>query len=526
MTVKSAILNTLIIATVLALPVQYLIDPSIVNIASVCIVMASSISLLLYIKWGGAFDDQPLSTLALLGFCVTTQLGALFVQSVARTSLIFSLYDPIYTFATLAFYQAIAVAVHVAYRFFTGREPANVGILRGMLGWAGLYRVPACRVLWYMGCLGIISFALSSRVGVLAKIGSAFNFLAWAPFLIPLCMKEVGEGYCDPIRNKTLLVGYTVVVALVGLGLNVRVIIFIGILTIGLLYLIMGMRSDTRVTKSALLKMALLGAVMAALLAPVSDLATAMAIARGSRGKVPPAEMVRRTISIWRQPALIYAYKKEHEVAAQGSLYSVYSEAYIANPMMARFVETKFHDNALHFAGLLTTEDSKERLREVTGDYMWSTVPTPILDWAGIKVDKTELTYSMGDYLVYLARGAALGGHKTGSMFAQGMAIMGPLFPFLYAFMCLVLYGEMDLLTVRTAGRKPQLSVLAMMTLWGFFYRGITSEALSGIFIYVVRDFAQTIVIYAVIFAVGRALLPGWKTTPETSVLPDWHRTV
>src|ERR1700676_1542409 len=109
MSVKSAILNALMWLTSLAFLLQCAIDPSSENIASACIVLASSLSLLAYIKWGGAADDQPLSTGAIFGFCITTQLGTFLVQSAFWTPIRFSLYDSIHTFGTLAFYQGIAM---------------------------------------------------------------------------------------------------------------------------------------------------------------------------------------------------------------------------------------------------------------------------------------------------------------------------------------------------------------------------------------------------------------------------------
>jgi hypothetical protein len=520
MTVKHAILNAFIAVTLLTLPLQMLIDPSIVNIASVCIVLFSSLTLLLYIKWGGAMDEQPLSTFAIFGFCVTTQLGALWVQTLAWTSLIDSLYDPLLTFGTLAFYQAVAVATHVAYRFFTAR-PSH-GMLRGLLGWAGVYRVPSCGTLWIMGVIGMVGFVLSTREGVISRLGAACQFLTWAPFLIPLFVDEVGETYCNAALNKVLLVGYTGAVALLGLGMNVRVIIFLGLITVAFLYLVIGMRSRAPVTKRALIRLGVLAVALLALNVPVSDLATAMAIARGSRGKVPATEMIRRTVAVWRSPAVRDAYKNEQ----RGSIYAVYDEHYIANPILARLVETKFHDNALHFAGLLKTEQARDQVTAVTEDFLWAILPTPLLDAMGVEVDKTVLTYSMGDYLAYLSRGVKLGGHVTGSMFAQGKVIMGPLFPFLYALICFAVYGLSDLLTVRASDRNASLSAIAMMSLWIYFYRGITSEAVSNLAVFIFRDWEQTLLIYVAVLSAARVVLPRHRAIPNTAAAAGWQRAV
>src|SRR6266851_6408324 len=156
MTVRQAIFNCLIALTVLAVPLQFAIDPSIENMASSCIVLASALTILLYLRGTSALEQHPLSSIAIFGFCVSTQLGALLVQTAALTSLAGSLYTPMYTFGTLALYQLIAISMHVVYRFFSvkkGTDPPR--LIRGFLTWAGIYQTPSCGTLWYMGCVGL-----------------------------------------------------------------------------------------------------------------------------------------------------------------------------------------------------------------------------------------------------------------------------------------------------------------------------------------------------------------------------------
>src|SRR5258708_11869594 len=122
MTVRHAIFNCLIAMAVLAVPLQFAIDPSIDNVASSCIVLASALTVILYLRDTSALEQHPLSSIAIFGFCVSTQLGALLVQTAARTSLSGSLQIPLYTFGTLALYQMIALSMHVVYRFFSVRK--------------------------------------------------------------------------------------------------------------------------------------------------------------------------------------------------------------------------------------------------------------------------------------------------------------------------------------------------------------------------------------------------------------------
>jgi hypothetical protein len=130
-------------------------------------------------------------------------------------------------------------------------------------------------------------------------------------------------------------------------------------------------------------------------------------------------------------------------------------------------------------------------------------LPTPILNLLHISVNKADLNFSMGDYLVYLSRGIPLGGRKTGSVFAEGITLLGPLFPFVYAVLCLVTYKMMDLLTVRPAIGMTSMSALAKMQAWLFFLYGITGESISAMVVFVVREPWQSMVAYLFVLSLA-----------------------
>jgi hypothetical protein len=216
---------------------------------------------------------------------------------------------------------------------------------------------------------------------------------------------------------------------------------------------------------------------------------------------VSATTMLRTTLRIWRQPSVIAAYRADQQLASR---FSAYDEHYIANPVLARLVETKFYDTAFHFARTLTTDDAKARLRDISLKFAWAGLPAPLLRVMGIHVDKDDLDFSMGDYLAYLSRGVPLGGRKTGNLFAQGIALFGPLFPFLYAVICLGLYGLMDLLTIRPAKGAARLSAVGMLQIWTFFIGGITYESLHKVLHLFIRNFAQTLLIYVLMMTPAR----------------------
>lgn len=243
---------------------------------------------------------------------------------------------------------------------------------------------------------------------------------------------------------------------------------------------------------------------MAVLAGPVADLATAMVVARAERDKASATQMIQRTIEVWRTPHLIEAYRAYERAQ---SFYGAYDEAYLESPLASRFVETKFHDNALHFASLLQNDDSREQLRRMTVESFWATLPTPLLRSLGIGINKAELEFSLGDYLVYLARGLPLGGYKIGSVFAHGQLLFGIAFPLVYVLLCLLLFSFMSLLTVQQDDGTARVTTLACMRLWAFFFYGITAEGLRPLFSFITRDFIQMAILYCIIYSLVRVVV-------------------
>jgi len=514
LTVRRALLGTLAAATVMASLLQVPIDASVENIECVCWVLASSFSILLYIGYTNAIEQQPLSTFAIFGFCATTQLGALLFQTAYWTPLRSSLYDPHLTFSTLAIYQGIATSVHAAYRFFSFASPVETRMLRRGLGWLGLYETPSAATLWIMGYIGVLGFIIGTNSGIGGKVADGFRFLTWAPFLIPIYYRRVGNSYCNARITKFLLIVFSLLIVFLGMGLNYRQIMFFGVATIALLFMLSGLRSKSEVIPSVVLKLAVAAAALLALSGPTSDLATAMAVARAHRGKITELAMISTTFDVWlHRPYLITAFRAEEKADLS---YSGYDESYIANPLLARLVETKFHDNSLHFGELLSSGDIED-LERFTMNSFWDVFPEPVLRSFGIVAKDEFSTATLGDYLAYLSRGTPLGGLKTGSVLAQGRVLLGPLFPFVYALICLLLFAVMDLLTIRSALVPASLSAVGMMKIWQLFIYGITADSFEAIEIFICREVPQMIAIYCIILGLSKLFLPNRRATQSES---------
>lgn len=485
-----------------AFAAQFAVDFSSDNLAAACIVLASSMAILLYINWTGAIQTHPLSTFAIFGFCMSTQLGALLVQSATWTSLTLNLRQPVATFATLALFQGIALMAHGMYRLFSNSAlPRKSSLMRAGLEKLGLYATPTVGTLWIMGLIGLFSYLIGGGgEGVGSKVSQGMTFVAWAPFLIPMYVQQQGPGYCNIKRNYVFLAVYVVVIAVLGMAANARGLMLSGLMTIALFALLSTMRSTQPVRAAQIAKIGMLTVLMAALSFPVTDLVTAMVIARKSRGNVSPVKMVEETFYYFQQPRLLDAQREKDKFI---SIRSNYDEAYFASPLMARLVETKFHDNALYFSSRLNSED-EERMLDITGDFFWATLPDPVLKSLAIDVDKKNLRFSMGDYISHLGGGGDLGGFKTGSGFAQGISVFGYFFPVIYLLVCPILFLAHDLLSYRSAKGGVLVSALGMLGIWKLFQYGISAESLQYIFMAVVRGLPQNIILFLVIFHIAR----------------------
>lgn len=486
----------------LAFAAQFVIDFSPDNIAASCIVLASSLSILLYILWTEAIQTHPLSTFAIFGFCVTSQLGALLAQSASGVSLTENLRQPLETFAWLALFQGVAMLAHALYRTFSKpQEDCRPNLIQGLLERSGLYTPPSVGTLWVLGLIGLCGQLLGSiSQGAVGKVGQSFAFVAWAPFLIPMFAAEIGQAYCDKKRNYAFLFVYVCLIAMLALAANARGMMLSGLMTISIFFMLRAMRSMQRVTALHVGKFALLGLLVVGLSIPLSDLMVAMSIARGSRATATPMKMVEDTFYYVTQPDKLKAARDSGKTASR---FESYDETYFDNPLLGRLMETKFHDNAMYFGTRLSERD-QDRLWDITGDFLWTILPDPALKGLKIKVDKEAMRFTMGDYLSYMGGAGDLGGYKTGSGFGHGLAMFGIYFPLVYLFICPILFMAVDVLSYRSAQGGVLVSALGMLGIWRMFQYGITTESLQGFFSYLIRGVPQNILMYLLTLWIAR----------------------
>jgi hypothetical protein len=504
--------------TFLALLAQIVIDLSTNNLAAASIAFASSMTVLLYLMWTPALQTHPLSAFAVFGFSATTQLGALLGQTAYWTPLADNLRQPIETFSILAAFQLLALIAHTGYRWLMPAPKSGYGSLpRQLLQKLGLYNTPSTGALWFLGYFGLLTFLLGSIQGAFGKLMQGFSFLTWAPFLIPMYLIQFGDAYSSMRKQWPFLLFFAMLVVLLGLAANARQVMLSGFVTIALFAMLGALRSTQAIARKQVLRIGALGLVLTALAIPISDLATAMVVARKVRGNVSPIQMVEQTFYYWQRPAEIAAYRERAEADKSRG----YDEFYFENPLLARLVETKFHDNALYFASTLNRTD-EDMLAQTTTDFMWFILPDPVIKKLGVDINKDDLEFSIGDYLSHLSQGSPLGGRRTGSMLAQGIALLGVGFAVVYIAFCFIAFVMIDILSFRNRSGQVALSAVGMLAVWKLFQYGIANESLHAWIILTLRYIPQNIVLFLLMVTVARAfgkLFVGYSRTSQDLTL-------
>ncbi|CAH0351566.1 hypothetical protein [Aquabacterium sp. CECT 9606] len=487
---------------------QLVIDRSHDNGLSVLLIVASTLLIYQYLDRSRATVDYPVSSLAIIGFNVTSSLASLVAQTTSWVPVSQLLRAPVLTFSVLAAVSIIAVLVHWIYRHLAATVSLRDGLAMHVFRPLGVLDAPPIATLWAMAMLG----ALSTLQGGAAfgdaggKFFQALSFLQWLPFAIPLYYKKYGHRYCDIKKQIPLLIAFTIVLMGIGLLRNARQLMLIGPVQAALVYFIWAMQDPSAVRKSTFVKA---GAGLVAVLLGITlftDVAVAMALARDKRETLTPWQMAQETYQLLGERDKLAEYRMNGTLDAS---LKTYDEAYLSNPLLARFSETKFHDNMLNFAFSFNAKQRGEVL-DTNVDKLLMTLPQPVLDMLEIKLDKQRNAYSMGDFYRYQNEGSQpLGGFATGSMWADVIVIGQDFSPFLVAILFLLLFLCFDSLSLR--GEIFMVSPIMLGGTWGILLYGLGSESLASKLAFLLRDMPQKVLIYA---ALAFMLNMVFKRTP------------
>jgi len=484
---------------------QLLIDARGTNVVSVLVVATMSAVTFHFVIRGEVFRALPLPALIVLGFNVSTLSGALIAQTLSLRSLVYNLQVPQLTFALCALFQiSLLVALFVLFSSSSLRATSRT-INRRVFARMGIMQAPSPLQLWLIGFVGAGAMLWSASDAYVtvtqygdvgAKFLNGLGYLAFAPFVVPILDKvfPTSQASSTAKASKWLLLGYFVLLVFIAMIRNSRGTFMMGIANLGMaafLLMLLGQLSVTARLRRGLV----VGAAVVLLLAPImADLAIAMVVVRGERTEVSGTKLVTLTLAAFNDKPALEQYRKAAKIITGGG---DYDENYLANPFVARFVNTKFFDNTLSYKDVRAgTHASK--LWDVTFDKIGAILPTPVVRGLGINIKKENLQFSMGDALYNAQAGSGLGGYKTGSLMGHGMGLMGvgvfiaavPLF--LLTFMAV----QSLTLTVGAIVVISPVILLQLMSVYGL----ATGDSLLDPIGMMLRTLPQNILIYWLVF--------------------------
>lgn len=497
---RSLLLNGLQMTALICLISQCVISQEYENLISTFLVFLSSSAMFQYLWRSDAMTDHPLSSLALLGFTASSQFVALLTQTLDGQPFVEYLRAPELTFSVLAVAHVSAIAAHFVFRHFTPLSGSSAFIGEKILGTLSLHRIPMPIALWMMGGAGLV--ALLAGGGAMGDVGgkllAGFLFLLWMPFLIPLYHHMLGEDYCTLKVHLPLLLGYALCILLAAMAKNSRAMMFIGPIQLGMIYLLYRCRGQQKVDRIFLL-WAVGGTLALALITPqLADLMKAMELVRGQRTDVSKSELLKETWIAFLDKTRLQQYRDSEMEKLTTDLYD---EMYLQNPMLARFTETKFHDNMLYFSQFLDAEATTAILNYQV-DRVIALVPQNILDMLDVRFDKYSIQYANGDLYLNQAIGWPLGGYVTGSMWADLYVLAGPWFPLATMLVLVLSFIALDAFT--RFGPGLFISPAALCSVYSIYLYGIGAESLGAKIGQITRTNLQLIVLYAVTLAVLR----------------------
>lgn len=488
------------------------------NVISVACTVASSSLMLLYVWRSNALVTHPMSALALLGMTVTSQMASLLIQTMDLNSFTRWLRAPVMTFSLLAMLHLVAIGTHWSYRHLTSIQHFTEGMARHIWSPLGILKVPPVHVIWLLSIIGFLSYVMGG--GATGDVGGKFiaaaGFLMWLPFMIPFYQQLQNGQYCNLTRHIPVIIAYALLIAAVAIVRNFRQIMFIGPIQAMFVYLLYVARDDRLATSKTVWRLIGSTVILAAGVWIVSDLVTAMSMMRDKRDKSTPMEMLRGTAEAYMDKAGIQRARDDRVLDA---VINPYDETYLSNPALARFSETKFHDN-MFFLSRDLSDAEVDVLTQAISRHTLATLPQNVLDLFDIPLDKNQNMFSMGDVHLNLVIGSEMGSFVTGSLWADVYALTGRFMPFVAAGLMLLTFIVLDSLTRLDLGHF--ISPATLCATWPIFVYGMGGESLAFKASLLLRDLPQRALLYALalalvstalgLFGVGRKPL---STSPQ-----------
>ena len=387
----------------------------------------------------------------------------------------------------------------------------------------GLYAPPSNGVLWALGFIGLYASIFQRSVhgieygDVLSKFIVGFAYLQYAPLLI-LFNRLTHRG--DSQSERSLVYIYILLLLYLGIGSNSRQQMLYSVGTIALLWFL-----DAVVKKRTIRSFASFGYVLMAILAvfmlnAFSDFSDAMLYNRKIRADVTYSELIERTFDTYNDDELMTKIRNERHESfqeAEGAMVVAekWDETYIDNFMLNRYCNVRITDATLNLANKLEWPNSI-----MQADYLQRLIillPTPVINFLGIRLDKNDLSNSRGDFLYALANNQRVfASYRVTSSLADGLATFGWWYFGVQFILYWLIFKLLDSLTCVVNGVR-YYSPLGLLSVFAYF--GKTRNGGTGCIndaSFLLRSFWQSLILYLVVMYVANIFAKSQKAKLRT----------
>jgi hypothetical protein len=457
---------------------------------------------------------RPISSWIVIVFCLANLAGPLVAKTIEFEPVTYNLQVPLTTFSYAFLGQLAVIGGHWLYCQLKLLTSVRTFISRRILVPLLHFRTPSSGQLWLMGFIGFAAGAISVLSGqteqassVVARVIALFTPFSYAPFLIPFQFL-FSERPTQSTKGNAWIVVYFFGVVLLALAQNSRGGFMLPVAAAGMCWLLgfFANRLPASYREPRKVTLVVIAGIVATPL--IAGLVIAVAIARTTRGSSSPLELIQLTLESYGRNDLD-TLRDPESVANWG-----YSELYVHNPLLSRFVNTKFHDNGFAEARQFGISDD-EAFNEFEWTRLLATLPSPLISEIGLDIDKESLDKrSGGDYMYYLAEKNGMYGNKTGSILATGSVLFGDFFLPIFGLGIISIFVLSDAFSVvrrkrvgnnDAAGAPVEKLVVyfspaVLMAVWGTLYLNPEFESVLDWIPTIFRWHPQAAIVYYVVF--------------------------
>ena len=431
-----------ILSTIAAI-VQVIIARDVDNLAAITMAYIGTIFTAYYFFKPKNLKFFPLSSWMVLFFVLANLTVPLIVKCFEAEPLDYKLQFTTTTFGYSLATSICAIAAHWFYTHSKALQAYRSRLTQSILRPMGLFQSPKEYQLWLMGFIGCLAHAvmvatpdINESQSFFVKACVSIVPFTYAPFLIPFSFLISDT----PRKTKTgpLISVYFIFTVVIALAANGRIGIVLPVVTAAMCWVMAYFtnRLPNSYRRTRVLAIALIALV--ALIPIFSNMALAMSAARREKEGAGPLKLIQLSISYYGDQKVL------SQVILDSQSDEAWDEIYVHNPVLSRFVNTKFHDLGFTDTHNLTNSDRAQYI-DYLKDKMLGLLPAPVLNKLGVDLDKADrLAGSAPDFLHYLNTGSGLTGKRTGSVISSGVFLFGVLFLPVFMLASTIMYASTD----------------------------------------------------------------------------------